>query len=95
MDTWICMAGSLCCLPETITTLLFGHTPIQSKELKKKRSQVGQSYLLCPLGRVKTELLAELKLPLQPHLIYAFSGRFEAVSQVSVKTDFYSFFPPS
>ena len=53
---------------------------------------MGQSYLLCPLGRVKTELLAELKLPLQPHLIHAFSGRLGAVSQVSIKTDFYS--PP-
>ena len=55
---------------------------------------MGQSYLLYPLGRIKTELLAELKLPLQPHLIHAFSGRFEALSQVSVKTDFYSFFSP-
>ena len=26
MDTGICMAESLCCLPETITTVLIGYT---------------------------------------------------------------------
>ena len=31
MDTYICMTGSLCCLPETITTLLMSYTPIQNK----------------------------------------------------------------
>jgi len=30
------MAESLHCLPETITTLLMGYTPIQNKKLKKK-----------------------------------------------------------
>ena len=28
----ICMAESLCCSPETITTLLIGHSPIQNKK---------------------------------------------------------------
>ena len=28
MDTCICMAESLCCAPETITTLFIGYTPI-------------------------------------------------------------------
>ena len=28
MDTGMCMAESLCCAPETITTLLIGYTPI-------------------------------------------------------------------
>ena len=28
MDAYICMAESLCCPPETITTLLIGYTPI-------------------------------------------------------------------
>ena len=27
VDTWICVTESLCCSPETITTLLIGHTP--------------------------------------------------------------------
>ena len=27
-DTCICMAESFCCVPETITTLLIGYTPI-------------------------------------------------------------------
>ena len=31
-----CMAESLCCSPETITTLLISYTPIQNKKFKKK-----------------------------------------------------------
>ena len=31
----ICTAESLCCSPETITTLLISYTPIQNKKLKK------------------------------------------------------------
>ena len=34
MDTCICMAESLHCLSETITTVLIGHIPIQNKKLK-------------------------------------------------------------
>ena len=33
-DACICMAESLGCSPETITTLLVGYAPIQNKELK-------------------------------------------------------------
>ena len=36
MDICIWMAESLCCSPETITTLLIGCTPIQNEKLKKK-----------------------------------------------------------
>ena len=36
MDTCICTAESLCCLPETITSLLTGYTPVQTKKLIKK-----------------------------------------------------------
>ena len=32
MDTCICMAESLCCSPETTTTLLISCTPIQNKK---------------------------------------------------------------
>ena len=35
MDTCICMAESLYCSSETITTLLFDYTPIQNKSFKK------------------------------------------------------------
>ena len=35
MDTCICVAESLCCPPETITTLLVSYTPIWYKTLKK------------------------------------------------------------
>jgi len=36
MDTSVWMAASLCCAPETITTLLTGYTPIQNKKYPKK-----------------------------------------------------------
>ena len=35
LDTYMCMAESLCCPPDTITTLLTGYIPIQNKKLKK------------------------------------------------------------
>ena len=34
MDTCICVAESLHCSPETVTTLLISYTPIQNKKLK-------------------------------------------------------------
>ena len=34
MDTCICMAESRLCLPENITILLIGHTPIRKKKFK-------------------------------------------------------------
>jgi len=42
MDTCIYMAESLCCLPETITTLLTGYTPIFffKKKVKNKNKMV-------------------------------------------------------
>ena len=35
MDTCVCMAESLCCASEAVTTLLIGYIPIQNKKLKK------------------------------------------------------------
>ena len=43
MDTCICMAESLCCPPEIITTLLIGYTVIQNKKVKKKTQGLGTS----------------------------------------------------
>jgi len=37
MDTCVCMAESLHCPPETITTPLIGYTPKQNKRLKRKK----------------------------------------------------------
>ena len=34
-NTRICMAESLCCSPEIITTLLINYIPIQNKKLKQ------------------------------------------------------------
>ena len=49
MDTCVCRAESLCCPPETITTLLIGYTPVQNvfgvKKLKfkgKKKKKGGE-----------------------------------------------------
>ena len=39
MDVCICMAESLCCSPETITTLLISYIPIQNKKFKKKENE--------------------------------------------------------
>jgi len=36
MDTCVCMAESLLCTSETITTLLIGYTPIQKKKVQIK-----------------------------------------------------------
>ena len=36
METCTCMAEFFCCLPETITTLLTGYTPVKNKKLKNK-----------------------------------------------------------
>ena len=38
MDRWVCMAESLCCAPETITTLLAGYTPIQNLKTNKQKN---------------------------------------------------------
>ena len=35
MDTCICMAESLYCLPKTITTVLISYTPIENTKLEK------------------------------------------------------------
>ena len=35
MDTCICVAESLCCSPENITTLLIAYSSIQNKKFKK------------------------------------------------------------
>ena len=33
MDTCICMVESLCCSPETVTTLLTGYTSVQNTKI--------------------------------------------------------------
>ena len=51
MDTCIGMAESLCCPPETITTLLTGYTPIQNKKfnLKRERERALLAINVCPV----------------------------------------------
>ena len=38
IDTSLCMAESLCCVPETVTTLLIGYIPIEKKKKSFKRN---------------------------------------------------------
>ena len=40
MDTCMCMAESLWCAPETITTSLIGYTTILNKKFKKKKKKM-------------------------------------------------------
>ena len=47
MNTCICMAESLCCSPETITTLLISYTPMQSKKLKNKIKKSEMENSMC------------------------------------------------
>ena len=61
MGTCICMAESLCCAPEIITTLLLNYTPIENKNLKKKRKEISS---LFSTRRVKP-LIFNLYLVLQ------------------------------
>ena len=39
------MAESLCCLPETITTLLIGYTPIQNKKFRRRKKELQTTLL--------------------------------------------------
>ena len=51
MDTYICMAESLRCSPESITTLLIAYTPIQNQKFffkKKKRTMLSAKVLKYP-----------------------------------------------
>ena len=46
MDTCMCVTGSLCCSPETVTTLLTGSTPIQNLKLFFFKILVSESDVL-------------------------------------------------
>ena len=54
MDTCICIAGSLCCSPDTTTALLISYIPIQSKKLKKKihQAQYPQHLHVAAYGKI-------------------------------------------
>ena len=57
MDTCTCIAESLVCSSETITTLLIGCTPIQNRKFKKRKG-VKMHYHLQKIG-----LNCKLNLP--------------------------------
>ena len=40
VNTCTCMAESLCCSPETTTTLLTGYTLTQNKKFEKKKKKI-------------------------------------------------------
>ena len=58
MDTYMCMAESLCCPPETITILLTGYTPIQNKKFRRRKKEL-QTTLLS-IYRLKSAERAQL-----------------------------------
>ena len=51
MDTHMCMAESLHCSPETITTLLIGSTPVENKNFKNKINKKEDASFLGVEGR--------------------------------------------
>ena len=81
MDTCISLAKSLCCPLETITVLLTDYTPIQDKNLGKKKKEAtcaqglprGSSFwvlhrrVLRALEQVQFSSVAQLCLTLRPH----------------------------
>ena len=48
LDEYICMAESLCCSPNTITTLIIGYTPMQNKLKNKKRISISKEIRKIP-----------------------------------------------
>ena len=52
MDTCTCVAESLCCSPETITTLLISYIPILPGKSHGRRSLVGCS----PWGHEESDM---------------------------------------
>ena len=67
MDTCICMAKSLCCPPETITTLLIGYMPISRRlwhptpVLLPGKSHGRRSLMGCsPWGREELDMTEQL-----------------------------------
>ena len=47
MDTCTCMAESLCCSPETVTSLLTDYIPIQNKFKKEKKKTLDEDWYIC------------------------------------------------
>ena len=61
MGTCICMAESFDCLPETITTLLTGYTPIQNKKFikrkkKKKTKNLSKEFIDFLISRIRKKI---------------------------------------
>ena len=61
---WISVAESLCCPPETITTLLIAYTPIQNKKLKKKMTQRWSVLIYHRLPAILNNVGDKILLPL-------------------------------
>ena len=57
MGTCICVGESLCCLPETITTLLLSYAPIQNKKFNKlkKKPKVNKLWYSLNINFMYTE----------------------------------------
>ena len=93
MDTYVCMAESLCCPPETITTLLISYTPTQNSKLKKKKSTVSLCMMASSFGVLTSSqcmvfftVLKDESLPIfvAPYLVYTWEilNALETLSNV-------------
>ena len=60
MDTCICMAKSLHCSLETITTLLVSYTPIQNKKFKKIKKNKSQCTIVKELYSKKKKKIVSV-----------------------------------
>ena len=58
VDKCICVAESLPYSPETITTLLIGHTPVQNKEVKKVKYMRRSVQVMCKYCAIYKEIRA-------------------------------------
>ena len=53
----MCMADSLSCSPETITTLLTGYTPVQNKVKEEKKTHWSSTLFLTYYTAVESNIL--------------------------------------
>jgi len=70
LNTYICMAESLCCSPEFTTTLLIGYTPVQNKKFKVWWGKKNLFVLKNRLFKIKKRILAIREKPLSSFVLY-------------------------
>ena len=89
MDTCICMAESLCCPPETVTTLAISYTPIQNKKLFKMhwfvRSKLPHKYTLLFDNNQLETLVLDDSIMDKMWTVLCLSKKAQLLSKISLK----------